>query len=224
MEKIEALAKYLDCDVEDITQGYDDDHFEYGDQEYLVCDDYDDAVEKAKESFLNLVDDLGGEIFGISSLNNIIERHIDEDWFEDAFREDEENYIYDIEDESDSKYENRLIAEMVERGILDEDEDFEYSEDDENQEYPILKDDVDLDAKKEEFIQEYIDRIDDFVEEFKFNFGEDYLYKMIEQNNLVDWYAVADEVIGFDGPANELAGYDGQEIELEDGYYAFRQN
>lgn len=224
MTKKEALAQYLEVEVDEIEDGYDDDHFEYGNEEYLVCDDYDDAVSKAEESFLNLVDDLGGEMFDIKGLEYIIYKNIDEGWFEDAFREMEYGYVNDIEDESDNLYENRLISEMVERGILDADEDFEFAEDDEEQEYPILKSSIDLDAKKDEFVEEYINDISDFVEEYKFNFGSKDLYNVVEQNGLVDWESVAEEVVGIDGPANDLASYDGAEIELEDGYYAYRQN
>ena len=224
MEKIEALANYLGCEVDEIQEGYDDNIFEYGDEEYLVCDDYDDAVSKAEESFLNLVDDLGGEMFDIKGLEWVINKNIDEDWFRDAFEEMEYSYVSDIEDEKDNRFESRLISEMVDNGILDEDEDFHYAEDDEDEEYPILNDDVDLDAKKDEFVEDYLDSISDFVEEYKFEFGSQALYDAVEQNNLVDWESVAEEVVSMDGPANELASYDGDEIELEDGYYAYRLN
>lgn len=227
MEKIEALANYLGCEVDEIQEGYDDNIFEYGDEEYLVCDDYDDAVSKAEESFLNLVDDLGGEMFDIKGLEWIIAKNINDDWFRDAFEEMEYNYINDIENEEDSLndnlYENRLIAEMVERDILNDD-DFHYAEDDLDKEHPILNDDVDLDAKKDEFVEDYLNGISDFVEEYKWEFGKRELYDVVEQNNLVDWESVAEEVVSQDGPANELASYDGDEIELEDGYYAYRLN
>lgn len=42
------LAEHLDCDIEDIWQGYDESTFESGDMEYLVLTD-EEADERAKE-------------------------------------------------------------------------------------------------------------------------------------------------------------------------------
>ena len=42
------LSQHLDCDIEEIEQGYDDSIFELGNQEYLVLTD-DEADERAKE-------------------------------------------------------------------------------------------------------------------------------------------------------------------------------
>ena len=217
MEKIEALAKYLGCEVEDIMQGYDDDHFEYGNEEYLVCDDYDTAYDLAVEYTEDLLDDIG-----FTSINGW-EQFVDADWFEDAFREMEEVYVNDIESESDSTYENRLIAELVDEGILSDD-DFEYSEDDEDQEYPILKDDIDIEDCKEQYVDNILNGINDFVEEYKWQFGDRDFEQVCIDNNLVDLREIAKYCIDSDGPESELAGYDGAEIELEDGYYAYRQN
>lgn len=36
--------------------------------------------------------------------------------------------------------------------------------------------------------------------------------------------SIADAVWNDFGPGHELSGYDGETIELENGYYAFRQN
>lgn len=42
MERIEALAAYLEVEVDSLTEGYDDNRFELGQQEYLIVTD-DDA-------------------------------------------------------------------------------------------------------------------------------------------------------------------------------------
>jgi len=47
-ERILALANFLGCEVEDITDGYGENEFEYGNKEYLVLDE-DEADEKAAE-------------------------------------------------------------------------------------------------------------------------------------------------------------------------------
>lgn len=42
------LAEHLDCDIEDIVQGYDESTFELGDQEYLLLTD-EEADQRAEE-------------------------------------------------------------------------------------------------------------------------------------------------------------------------------
>jgi hypothetical protein len=55
MMKIEALAKYLECQLDELEQSkYDDDTVEYGCKEYLVLTD-EEADEKAKECILDSV-------------------------------------------------------------------------------------------------------------------------------------------------------------------------
>lgn len=46
--RILALAKHLDCDPDEITEGYGDNRFEHGRAEYLVLTD-DEADEAARE-------------------------------------------------------------------------------------------------------------------------------------------------------------------------------
>ena len=41
-------------------------------------------------------------------------------------------------------------------------------------------------------------------------------------DNYIDWQKVSEFCVDEDGPANTLARYDGKEIELEDGYLAYR--
>lgn len=216
MEKKEALAKYLGCEVDEIEDGYDDNIFEYGNEEYLVCDDYDDAYNMAVESVYNLLD-----MEGFTFVNGW-ENYVDDDWFGDAQRESAEFYVEDIENENDDTYENRLIAELVENGYLDEEDDFHFEEDDEDQEYPILNDDVDLEGAKEEYIDSMCD--EDPIEWYRGNFGDKDFEQVCVENNLVDLQKLAEYCVDNDGPANELASYDGREIELEDGYLAYRLN
>jgi hypothetical protein len=54
MKKKEALAKYLEVEIEEVEEGYSDDTFEVGRKEYLVLTD-DEADEKAKEYILESV-------------------------------------------------------------------------------------------------------------------------------------------------------------------------
>lgn len=52
MEKIKALSMYLECEEDEISEGYDECTFEYGFKEYLVCTD-EEADEKCEEYILD---------------------------------------------------------------------------------------------------------------------------------------------------------------------------
>lgn len=223
MEKKEALAKYLECEVDDIQDGYDSEHFEYNGEEYRVLDD-DEANQAVVDDIENLIDDVGIEGFSEAMQNWILEYAISpSDWFELAQRESAEFYVEDCKDENDDTYENRLIAELVENGYLDEQNDFHYDEDDEDQEYPLLNDDADLDGAT----QEYIDSMcqEDPVEWYRWNFGDRELRQLIKEGQIyLDYEAIADEVMSWDGRGNSISYYDGEEIDLGDGLYAYRTN
>lgn len=48
MSKIEMLAKFLECEVDDLKESYSENRFEYGNQEYLVVNE-DEREEEVKE-------------------------------------------------------------------------------------------------------------------------------------------------------------------------------
>ena len=221
MEKKEALANYLECEVDDIQDGYDSDWFEYNGDEYRVLTD-EEADQAVVEDIENLMDDVGLDAFTESMQNWIIENAIsDSDFFADAQRESAEIYVQDIENENDRTYENRLIAELVENGYLDEEDDFHFDEDDEDQEYPLLNDDVDLDDAKEEYIDSMCE--EDPYEWYVWNFGSDDIRNLIREGRLsFDYDAIAEECISWDGRGHSLSSYDGEEIELGDGLYAYK--
>lgn len=223
-EKRQALANYLECDVEEIEEGYDEDHFEHDGEEYAVYTD-EEADKATYDDIENLIDDMGIEAFAPAFQEWIMYNATDTDWFEDAQRESAENYVNDIEDESDGTYENRLIAELVENGILDENNDFHFDEDDEDQDYPLLNDDVDLDSAKDEYIDDMCN--EDPVEWYENNFGlgRDFM-EMIKKGSgpSLDMDAIVDECNKWDGRGHSLATYDGEEIELENDLYAYRTN
>ena len=222
-EKRIALANYLECDPEEIEDGYDSEHFEYDGAEYRVLDD-DEADQAVVDDIENLIDDVGIDGFSKAMQNWIIDNAISpSDWFEQAQRESAEYYVQDIEDENDDTYENRLIAELVENGYLDEENDFHFDEDDEDQEYPLLNDNVDLDSAKEEYIDSMCE--EDPVEWYRWNFGDGELRQLIRDGQIyLDYEAIANEVMSWDGRGNSISYYDGDEIELENGLYAYRTN
>ena len=198
MEKIEALAKFLGIETSEIEEDMNNHKYfitEDG-EEYMVLTD-----EESEEEFYNyeseLIEACGLNAFSDWARDYIIENCLDVDWFEDYFREDYESYANDIETESASsdEYANRLEEEMAEAECTD----------------------------IEEFIDYLVDSIsDDFVGNFKFDFGEEMLTEVVMNNNLLDIDAVIDYIKEEDG-RGIIASYDG--IENEEGeYYIYRTN
>lgn len=221
-KKIELLAKYLEVDPSEIEQSdYDENTFEVaGDgDEYLIVDE-DTARDLAKESVRNIIDDLGISAFAPDFQNWILENALDYD-FEEALRESMSGYIEDIELESSNTFDSRLIEELVEAGILD-DEDFEVDEDGEI-DYLTLKDSVDLDAKKEEYLDKLVYDAGDPQQWYINNYGVDSVKDLVRGGwATLDEDMIADEVVDTDGVALQLASYDGEEIDLGEDMFAYR--
>lgn len=220
-ERIQALAEYLNIDPSEISNIYDNE-FETPEGDYLVVDEYE-AEQLAREDIENLYDDLGLDSFTPGFKDWIIMNALDNEWFEDAIKESYEYYVEDIEDESSSMgYENRLIEEMHDHQVLSDD-DFEEGEDGEP-DLSILKDDVDIDDKKEEFIDLLVENAGNPIDYCADNYGWDWVTQMATQNNLIDMGEVVDQCIYEDGIAHFIARYDGREHELGNGLFAYRTN
>lgn len=219
MEKIEALAELLGVDESEITQGYDDSVYEVSDgREYLVLTE-DEADDAFYDSEMSLIDDIGIEGFTPSFQERIFTEFADTDWFEDAYREMYEGYSYDIVSESDDTYGNRLVQECYDAGLIDDD-DFGVDENGDVNYEDCLLDTDDLATRLTDYL---VDTVDDFVEQYKFEFGEEQLSEVVKRYNLVDWDAVIEETKELDGRGPMLAGYDGVEIDYDD-YYIYRTN
>ena len=198
MERIEALAKFLGIEASEIEEDMKNHKYfiTADDEEYMVLTD-DEAEEEFYNYESDLIEECGLNAFSDWAKDYIIENFLDVDWFEDFYRVDCEGYVNDIETESASsdEYANRLEEEMAETECTD----------------------------IEEFIDYLVDSIsDDFVGNFKFDFGEEMLTEVIMNNNLLDMDAVVDYIKETDG-RGILASYDG--IENEEGeYYIYRTN
>lgn len=222
-DRRKALADHLGVDIETITTSrYDDKTFETEDgEEYLVLDS-DEAREAAITSVKDTLDDIGIESFTDDFKEWAYRNAVETDWFDDALRESKEFYADDIESEDDNEYGTRLIHEMYDEGIL-EDDDFEKDEDGEI-DYTRVKETVDIDSKKEDFVDKLVENMGDAVEWYRSEFGEDELARTVRDNDLIDADAVAEEAVDWDGVGHFLSYYDGKEIELDDGWYAYRTN
>ena len=196
MKKIEALAKFLGIETSGIEEDMNNHkYFKTEDgEEYMVLTD-DEAEEEFYNYESDLIEECGLNAFSDWAKDYIIENFLDVDWFEDFYYVDYEGYVNDIETESASsdEYANRLEEEMAEAECTD----------------------------IEEFIDYLVDSIsDDFVGNFKFDFGEEMLTEVVMNNNLLDMDAVIGYIKEEDG-RGIIATYDG--VENEEGeYYIYR--
>ena len=222
-EKRKALADYLGLPVEEVKQGYDDNHFETEDgEEYIVCDE-DTALQLAGEDIRNFIDELGISGFSEDFQEWIKENALDTDWFDEVQDEDCMSYVNDIESEESDKYENRFFEELDERGLVDK---YFFEEDPETGKLIATENsEKDIDELKELFVdsmkRDYTNSIEWFVD----SFGSDELDRVIKEGKVsFDENAIVDEVIDQDGIAHSLSTYDGEEIDLGDGLFAYRTN
>ena len=198
MERIEALAKLLNVEVEDLTTSkYDNRVFENEEAgEYIVLTE-EEAYEEAEENLKNLVYDLGLELFSKSYQEWILASCIDKEWFDEYLEEYYTDYINEIKDEEADyeEYESRLDEEMGDAGVDTE----------------------------EEFLEYLIEGSDDSIEWYIDNFGYEEFKSVCEECDLIDWDTVIEEVISEDGVANSITTYDGKEYEVGE-YFIYRLN
>lgn len=214
-----ALAEYLGIDESEVENTYTN-AFEANGETWLVLT-YKEAEDEARMSIESLYDDMGLESFSESFREWIIDNCLDLDEVRNWMLEDYRNYVDDIEYESDSTYGDRLIQELYDEGILT-DEDFEVDED-EDILYDTLKDEIDLDEKKEEYIERLTDSMDP-VEWLHDIYGDRELGEVLVDNALIDLDEVVEECIRIDGLGHFIASYDGDMVDLSDTLYGFRLN
>lgn len=216
-EVVVDAADYVSEVVGDIENSYGNEYTsQYGD--YLIFDNEEEAFDEAVEYEKQVLDDIGIDGIRFDRLDYPMSHYVDQDWFESYFQESYEFYAQDIESESSSRGSwtaNRLIEECIDAGIITEDE---------------LDDDgeyiggLDLVNELADFLT---DGIGDYVEEYKFQMGEDEFNAVVKEYKLIDFDELAFDFVQHDGVAIELASYDGEEVEYEyDGktYYMYRTN
>ena len=198
MKRIEALAKLLGVEVKDLTESkYNERTFTNGEAgEYIVLTE-EEAYETAEEIIKATIEDLGLEAFSEEFQEWILDNCVDSDWFDEYLEEYYCSYIDDIRDqESDyEEYETRLAEEMDDAGVETE----------------------------EEFLDYLVENTGDAIEYFKDNLGMEEFSGVIEENDLIDWDRVIEEVISQDGVAHSIATYDGVENEVGE-YFIYRLN
>lgn len=211
-EKAKALSDELDKEV-DFHNGI----FETNNgEEYEVLTD-DEADERFSDGVRELIDEMGIEAFSPNFQEWIKDNALDSEWFDEAKDESNEYYMQDIRDESDYEYSSRLLREMVEEGVVDE------SDLEENEDGLLDLKEGSVDDYWEDFKELLNDRWSDSIQWYIDNFGDEDLTTVIKNNSgILDIDKIIEEVKDFDGRGNEIASYDGEEIELDNGYFAYR--
>lgn len=218
-DKAKALADYLGENVEDVDNTGVNLYTINGDEYFVVTEE--EAEEEVGDQIRQLFDDMGLESFTKSFRDWIINNAVDtskiEEWMLDSYR----SYVDDIENENDYTYGTRLIEELYDNDLLSDD-DFEVDEDGEIL-YDTLKDEVDLESKKEGYAQYLTDTIDpiDWLHDI---YTDEEIGKVLVDEDMIDLDKVIEECIREDGVAHFLAMYDGVEHWLGNGLYAYQTN
>lgn len=197
-ERVVSLLKYLNLEVKDVTiekSKYDDNVFIINGKEYMILTDKE-ADEVHKDYIASFVDDAGISGFSEFAQGYIFDYCIDTSWFDDAMRESFEFYIEDIRNETAScdEFSNRLEEEMAEACCDNEDS----------------------------YIEHLCLSYENAVEWYRDNFGEDSFNQAVNTNCYVDISKISEFCIEHDGRGHSLSSYDGNELELDNEYYAYR--
>ena len=212
-EALESLKEHTDDDSLTIENSYNDSATIIGDAgEYTIYRTEDlaeqDAIERVKDDLQE-----SAEYFNEEWLMGHISA---ESFFENLYNEWNMGYATDIMTEDDSRYGNRLIAEMVEWGIMDSDE--ANSSDAEETANERIEDFVQ--ALTEDQINQGNEGLTYYID----NFGKEDAMIIVMANNLIDMDSASQDAVNVDGIGHFLSSYDGNTIYLENNSVAFRTN
>jgi hypothetical protein len=187
-------------DVESVTHTYINEYdssmaIESVEGDFVIYNNYSDAENDAIEICKNIIEDCGiGENLLFEAE---IQGMIDESWFEDFWRESNEFQAYE---EGIQYIASDEQLEQLENGDITEDE------------------------IRENYLEGLNASIDgQWMEEYKFQFGDEQFQHILIQENLVDIEELSKYCVDIDGVGHFIASYDGDEIEYE-GYYIYRTN
>ena len=180
---------------------------------YRLFFDRDDAIELAIEREADTIDSMEITEKDIERWREYFgNKFMDENWFEDAIKESIEFYYDDLneEDAIDELLRQEVIEDTEEYFGLDEDGEIDHHQ-------PLF----DYEDYKDKYVEKRMEDVDDPVEYFISEYGDDGVKDHIDIDKL------AKLCVNYDGPANSLASYDGVEREEEiDGttYYIYRED
>ena len=213
-DKKQALADYLDVDIEEIEDGYDKNHFEVNGDEYMVLTE-DESYDEYKDWEMLLIDDLGLEAFSENFQEHILENCINESWFEQVAEEESQYYIEEMDDEEllDYAHDHDIAEDVEDTDNLSEREIERIREDcEEVYEEEILN----------QGISEYFENI----------YGRGWAKEMKDTlEKEIDWDKVIEDLYDWDSRDvlwGSMASYDGNVIELDkvngEWLFAYRTN
>lgn len=212
IKKRDALADYFGEEGE-VRYDKDMDIFILPDGRAYFVYTGDEADQKAKEEVISSIDDMGIEAFTPDFRQDIIDNQmVDVDWFDDAMKESYEFYADDIMSE-DGEHGNRLFDEMIEEGVISEEDVTEDGE---------LVDGIDLDEKKEEFVEKLCENWDNGVQWYIDNFGEKDFSDVCKKHDLYDYDEIAETAVRWDGRGHFISYYDGEELDIGDDLFAYK--
>ena len=199
MEVIEALNNnYILDEIEangEIEVVTNGDYIDLNGYEYLVFTDYEEAERLAVQYAEEIMQDCGltDNLIWEADLQGLINNQ----WFVDFW---EEQHSFMAYDEGIEYIATEEELEQMEAGELTEEE------------------------VRENYFNALQSSIEgQEVEEFKFQFGDEYFNNLIIKENLIDTEALAKWCVDMDGVAHYLASYDGEEIS-EGNLYLYRVN
>ena len=163
--------------------------------EYITSDNYEALESLATEYNIDIIEECGlpQSLIGEAYING----WIDESWFRDFWQESNEHLVYG---ESIQYIATEEELEALEDGLTTEEE------------------------IRENYLESLNNSIEgQWVDEYKFQFGDEYFHSTLLDNNLIDIESLAKWCVDMDGVAHTLATYDGQEEEFN-GFYFFRTN
>lgn len=200
-----------------VTNILSDTQIEVGndEMEFTVFKDQETAKSYATEYVLESLEE-NPENFTQGWLMDFIDKEKAESFFREMYNEWDTAYATDIMVEDGQDYENRLVDEMVERGLMSTEE----AESDEASEI--------AENRIEQFAES---RTDEAIEEgnygfdyYKSNFGDEEAADMLKNNQLIDFDSASEDAVRVDGVAHFLSGYDGVQIDLPSDAVAYRTN
>jgi len=213
-DKKQALSDYLDVGIEEIEDGYDENHFEVNGDEYMVLTE-DESYDEYKNWEMSLIDDLGLEGFSENFQEHILENCINDSWFEEVAKEESQYYIEEMSDEE----------------LLDYAHDHDIAEDVENtdnlseREIERIREDCE-EVYEEEILNQGIS------EYFENIYGRGWAKEMKDTlEKEIDWDKVIEDLYDWDSRDvlwGSMASYDGNVIELDkingEWLFAYRTN
>ena len=206
---LDELKESEDDDSLQIWELGDSIYISGSDSEYLIFKNESEAFDYAHSRVMEDLEE-NIEYFNQDFIYSQVDEESAEHYFRILFDEMNTSYADDIKMESDSKYENRLVAEMFDAGIIDKEElaGYEFS----------------IENFVEYLTNNQIEEGNGGLDYYESNFGMEQAMDIIKENSLIDYSATSDEAISVDGVAHFISSYDGNEIELPSGYFAYRTN